>query len=170
MNNPVPLLHEHCGLTPLKLGQVLGCHQEHTHRYFEGKPLTAKEFESLRDYTMVQWGQHPDGKVRRLLWRVYYPDDRPNIFQVLYYRCDVTIDKLMKAGRKRMAERTVRINLKRARIPLRQLRNIAGYAKGWENELASKKRQGGPDPRYMEIHRALHDPKRMFRPGEIIAD
>lgn len=155
--NPVPTLRY--AITPHILSQITEKPiRQISHLFEPGSKISDSDYEKLRPYVLTLWGEHPDPATRSLLWELYYPQNKPNIFQVLYYRCDVPLAKLTANS---MSEKTVRSNLLRSRVPIVQVRKIAPYALALSAEFHSHKRADGPDPRGHEIDVALRDPERI---------
>lgn len=166
MNNPVPILHQHFGLTPKTLVRVMGVNDHHgnLNRFFTQDEITTRDWDRLRDYTLTEWGQCESSQVRSLLWRCYYPNHLPNIFHILHYRAQEPVEHI--ASQSRIAVKTVRKNLIRARVPERQVKRVAAFASRVEEAMRSPKTWDGVNPIYMEIHRALRDRSRVFAWGE----
>ena len=159
--NPVPILGEHCNVkvnhisplfppkTPLEL----------VHAVFKSKPIDDKLHSKLLPLTLTSWGSHPDQAVRRLLWDCYFEGYRPHIFHVLVYRCQIPVATLVL--RSTLSKRQIEANLYRPRVLQTHVQAIARYASQVEESYRSPRTWDGRNPVYMEIHRALRDPKRV---------
>ena len=170
--SPLPILVEHCGLKlSSTLARVLPKNYHHLstlHALAKAPVVKPKTHAMLCDLTLTAWGTHPDPKVRRLLWNCYFPGKRPHIWHVLFYMLEIPMSKLVeKSG---ISERAIRKYLSRSRVPQRHLRAIAHFAMEYRDAMASKKSRAGVDPRYMILHRALHDPKRITTHEDIDED
>lgn len=191
--NHLGLLHTHCGWSLRDINRVItgyrepqrlhnavladSCSQELTHACFT--PI------------MIYWGVATRGKrwvnddgeliypreARDALWKAYFPDTRPHIYHLLTYVHDQDLsgkptgvsegDRYVKAGYSR---RVIDKILRQPRLHRRQVDRIRRFAIAYIDTIGSKSCKRGPDPAYMGLYYALNDPKRMFRPGEIIAD
>lgn len=161
--NPLPTLVDRCDIKLGVLRQVLpkiySQHRDSLHRLVRQPTLKPRTHGLLCDLTLTEWGRAQDRETKRLLWNCYFPGRRPHIWHVLFYVLEIPMTKLVeKSG---LTERAIRKYLPRARVPIKHVRAIAPFAMEYRDAMASKKSRDGVDPRYMMLHRALTDRKRM---------
>lgn len=161
MKNPVPILYQHCGVKVSTVSPLFppGTPLEIVHQLFTDKPIDARLHRKLQPLALTHWGQHPERHVRRLLWNCYFEGYRPHIFHILAYRCSIPVSTL--ALQSSLSQRQIEKNLTRPRVLRNHLQAIARYATLLEEAYRSPKTWDGVNPVYMEIHRALRDPKRI---------
>lgn len=170
--NPLPIMHEHCGLKKSHIPMMLGYHRMTANRLQSLATMAAlrpKPHARLFFPAMVAWGECKDRDAKQALWECYFDaDTKPHIYHILCWEHSIPDETIMRhAG---FSQSTLRKILKRPKVTKLHLQAIARFAMEYRDALASKKQRGGPDPRYMKLHRALTDPKRLYEPGEIIAD
>lgn len=169
--NPLPILVDHCGLKLGVLRQVLPRSYQHLstlHALVRAGSLKPKTHSQVCDLTLTAWGQCKDATIRKLLWDCYFEGHRPHIWHVMFYMLEIPMSKLVeKSG---ISERAIRKYLSKPRVPQRHLRAIAPFAMEYRDAMASKKSREGVDPRYMILHRALTDPKRITTANDIVTD
>ncbi len=169
--SPIPILVKHCGVKISTLGRVLPKvygHLSTLHNLAKAPVVKPKTHQAVAMLALMNWGTHPDPKVRKQLWDCYFPGKRPHIWHVLYFMLELPMSKLVeKSG---ISERAIRKYLTRSRVPQRHVRAIARFAMEYRDAMASNKSKAGRDPRYMILHRALHDRKRMTTHEDIDED
>lgn len=192
--NPVPILCEHFGHTLASISIATG-HPfkfiDQLHSLHNAKSVPAKLHMKLQRLSMIEWGiatrdkrlVNSDGKpvypkaARDQLWRLYFPDTRPHIYHLLHY---VHGQNLSSAATEvNVGGRTIKQGyslqvidkiLRQPKLHKRQLDRIRRFAVEYIDAIGSKNRKYGPDPAYMALYRALHDPSRQYAPGEIVVD
>lgn len=170
--NPLPLLHEHCGVKKSHIPGMLGYHRMTANRLqslVTMATLKPKPHARLFFPTMVAWGQCEDREVKRLLWECYFdPEDKPHIYHILCWEHSIPDEVILRhAG---FSLSTLHKILKRPKVTKLHLQAIARFAMQYRDAMASKKSRAGTDPRYMRLHRALTDAKRIYPKDAIIAD
>lgn len=170
--NPLPILVDRCDLKLGVLRQVLPPiywqHADSLHRLVRQPVLKPQTHRLLCDLTLTAWGQCQDKETQRLLWKCYFDRHRPHIWHVLFYMLEIPMSKLVeKSG---LTEKAIRKYLPRARVPIKHVRAIAPFAMEYRDAMASKKSRDGVDPRYMILHRALTDRRRMKTYGNLDED
>lgn len=166
--NPLPILVDRCGV---KLGvlrrvlpQIYG-HYATLHKLVRAPVLKPKIHKLLCDLTLTEWGRSSDPGTRQLLWDCYFPGYQPHIWHVLYYMLEIPMTQLV--GKSGLTESAIRKYLPQPRVPQRHLRAIGRFAIEYRNAMSSKRSKGGVDLRYMILHSALTDPKRIRQHGKI---
>lgn len=173
MTNPIPILHKEfdIGLTQLMAAVKIPHIKRDTVRSMVGRHRIPEHLHKRFFLpTMTVWGQAVNDRHRaaQQLWACYFPDHEPHVYHLLSFVFYMSDAKLCKeAG---ISQRTLHKILRRPKLSKKQLRDIAPFAMRYRDALASKKQRGGSDPRYMKLHRALTDTKRIYEHGEIIAD
>jgi len=170
--NPLPILHEHCELKKSHIPMMLGYPRmtaERLQSLVTTTVLKPKPHARLFFPTMVAWGQCEDKEVKRALWRCYFDaDTKPHIYHLLCWEHCIPDETITRhAG---FSQSTLRKILKRPKVTKTHLQAIARFAMEYRDAMASKKSRDGVDPRYMRLHRALTDHKRLYEHGEIITD
>lgn len=158
--NPLPLLHKHCGLKIRELPDVVrDLDSFRIHKMFQEAMIEERYHNALRGRSLLEWGRHKDPEARRALWQCYFPETRPHVFHILVYRLNKSPAEL--SSECRLSAQQIRDDLARPRILQTHLQNIARYAMELHEVMASPNTKDGVDPRYMELYRALKDPKRI---------
>lgn len=169
--NPLPLLVDHCAIKLPTIQLALGYKRMHIatlHRLVRATQLKDRNHSRLFDLTMTEWGQCDEPDIKQLLWDCYFPGDRPHVLHLLFYQFQIPMATLMtKSG---LTERVIRRWLHRPKLQRHVLRAIGPFAIEYRDALASKKQRGGPDPRYMLLHRAITDTSRLYDRGDVIED
>lgn len=154
--NPLPVLKQHCHFKIHHLPeymQKLGLPV--IHKLFQQKMIKTQYHTSLRHITLLNWGQHKDKKIRKLLWQCYFPDTNPHVFHILVYRLHKNPEYLATQCKLSMTQ--IENDLAKAQILQTHLRAIGPYAMELRNALTSYKRKHGPDPIGRELGKALTD-------------
>lgn len=175
-SNPIPVLHEHYGVSLHEIHRAVGIPRlavDRLHSWHNMTKLSAPIHARLFRVSMVEWGaaKHDGYKTReqlRLLWECYFPETPPHIYHYLVFVHMIPDDTICKVTG--YSDKTLAKIVKQPKLLKPQLERIGKWAVAYIEELSSKKRKAGPDPRYMALHRALRDPKRIYAKGEMIAD